>query len=252
MNNNILSSLKDNLNNTPFNNDDIFLVFQYFIPNNEARYNEIKFCLKKNVNLGLFKKIVLLNERIYTSSELGLTDQEMEHIEQINIKHRLKYSSTLLQMHIRKFNGYIVLCNSDIFFDNSIENVRKTSLSQEKSIYALLRFEYINYNNFDKSKKRAKLFNHPRTNKPRSDSQDVWIYHTKHMTINNELIRQTDFMLGMPGCDNKITYVFHENGFKCYNEPYIVKTYHYHETQLRSYTRKDVIPPPYLFVEPNI
>ena len=247
----MLSQLTDKINSKEINDDNIYLVFQFFISNNKARQNEIKFCLKRNIELGLFKKIIMLNERIYTSEELGLTDLEMKNIDQININHRLKFSSAFLEIHLKKIKGYVVLCNSDIFFDKTINNLRKTSLSIDKSLYSLLRFEYTHDGNIENSMKNAKLFNHPLTNKPRSDSQDVWIYHTQQMEINDEFIQETDFMLGVPGCDNKITYIFNKHGFKCYNEPIVIKNYHYHVTRLRTYSGADAVPRPYLYVEPN-
>jgi hypothetical protein len=237
----------DSLNKEDYNEDDIYLVYQYFIHSNDERYREIKFCLKRNIQLNLFKKIILLNERIYTADELGLTDEEMKFVEQININKRLKYIDVFLQIKNLGLDGYIVFCNSDIFFDKTINNLRKSCLSKSKSIYTLLRFEYNNQHKLDK----CKLFKHPRTNKPRPDSQDVWIYHTSQLEITSDLIRNANFMLGMPGCDNKITYVLAQLGYKCINEPYNIKTYHYHSTQIRNYGRKDVIPPPYLYVEAN-
>lgn len=237
----------DPLSKDNHNEDDIYLVYQYFIHSNHERYEEIKYCLKRNIQLNLFKKIILLNERIYTADELGLKNEEMKFVEQININKRLKYIDVFLQIKKLGLNGYIVFCNSDIFFDKTIINLRKSCLSITKSVYTLLRFEYSRHNKLYK----CKLFKHPRTNKPRPDSQDVWIYHTSQLEITSDLIRKANFMLGMPGCDNKITFVLAQFGYKCINEPYNIKTYHYHTTQIRNYGRKDVIPPPYLYVEAN-
>ena len=250
MMNNQIRIVKNNdvLSKEPLNDDPIYLVYQFFIHSNPERHKETLYCLKQNVNLGLFKQIILLNERIYTKEELGLNDDEMKHILQINISHRMKYNSVLMRCKMLKLDGYIVFCNSDIFFDKSILNLRRSSISTTKSVYTLLRFEF----NKQKHLGYCKLFIHPRTNKPRNDSQDVWIYHTSTMDITSDIIKQTDFMLGMPGCDNKITYVFQQNGYTCYNVPYNVKTYHYHATQIRNYSRKDLVPSPYLFVEPIV
>lgn len=237
----------DFLNKESHNKDDIYLVYQFFIHSNNERYKEIKYCLKRNVKLNLFKKIILLNERIYTADELGLTDEEMKNVKQININKRLKYIDVFLQIKRLNINGYIVLCNSDIFFDDTINNLHKSCLSISKSVYTLLRFEYNRHYKLDK----CKLFKHYRTNKPRNDSQDVWIYHTSQLEITSNLIRNANFMLGMPGCDNKIAFILAILGYKCINEPYNIKTYHYHSTQIRNYKKNDAIPPPYLCVEPN-
>lgn len=230
----------DKLSDTTHNNDDVYLIYQYFIHNNKERCNEIKYCLKQNVKLGLFKKIILLNERIYTKEELGLNNDEMKHIVQININHRIKYNNVFYQTFMLNLRGYIVLCNADIFFDETIINVRKSCLSQTKSVYTLIRFEYNN----EKNLQDCKLFYDTK-----GWSQDVWIYHTSQMSLNNDFIEKTNFMLGLPGCDNRIAYIFTENGFRCINEPYNVKTYHYHKTQIRNYTIKDTIKPPYLYIK---
>lgn len=236
---------EDILSKNDYNNDNIYFIFQFFIHQDDERRKEIKTCLKKNVRLGLFKKIIMLNERIYNQEELGLSDSDMDSIEQINIGKRLKYNDVFIRTKILKLNGYIVFGNADMFFDKTIENVRKTSLSQTKCMYSLLRFEYLN-----KNLSLCKLFIHPRTQKPRSDSQDIWIYHTTQLELNNELLKETDFYLGVPGCDNKITYVMDKQGYTCYNMPWKIKTYHYHTTQIRNYTIKDRVSYPYLYIEP--
>tara|TARA_Y100000389_G_scaffold202016_1_gene246216 strand:- start:449 stop:1222 length:774 start_codon:yes stop_codon:yes gene_type:complete len=236
---------KDKLKKKPLNNDNIYLVLQFFIHSNEERQNEIKTCLKNNIKLGLFTKIIMFNEKIYTSQELGLSDEEMKIIEQVNIEERLKFSTCFDKIKSMKLDGYIVVVNSDIFFDKTITNVRKSCLSEVKSLYTLLRFEYLE----EKKLGFCKLFKYQGTNTPRSDSQDVWIYHTNH-TPSQEIITQTNFNFGKPGCDNKITYIFTQNKYICLNVPWNVKTYHYHKTEIRNYSVRDVLLSPYLHVEP--
>ena len=247
----------DILHENNINDDSIYLIQQFFIHKDPIRQKEILYCLQENINLGLFEKIILLNEKIYTKDELGLNEIQMKKIQQINIKNWLSYRKVFEEVYNLKLNGYIVFSNSDIFFDKSIINVRKSNLSIKKIVYTLLRFEYIN------PKKRlafCKLFIHPKTNKPRPDSQDTWIYQTSQFnniinnsmnnSINNNFLSDIDFPLGKPGCDNKITYEFNKYGYICINVPWNVKTYHYHSTNIRDYSIKDVIPKPYLYIEP--
>lgn len=237
----------DKLATNPFNNDNIYLCTQFFIHSNTERHKETLYCLKTNVKLGLFKQIILLNERIYSQEELQLNDNEMKSIIQLNVKHRLTYAIAFKRIKKLNLKGYFAIANSDIFFDKTIESVRKSCLDQKKSIYTLLRFEYLK----QKRLGYCKLFIHPRTNAPRVDSQDVWIYHSNYHPVDTEILEQCNFQLGKPGCDNKITHILTTHGFTCINEPWNVKTYHYHMTQLRNYTNNDILPPPYLFVEPN-
>lgn len=233
---------KDKLNSKPHNNDDIYLITQFFIHSNTERYNEIKYCLKENINLGLFKRIYLINERIYTKDELGLTEYEYKNVEQIIYNgERMKYSHAFNLVKQQKLNGYIVITNSDIFFDKTLKNIYKTCLSIKRSFYTQLRFEYTG----EKRLAKCKIFG------PRPDSQDTWIYHTNYQPNENE-IKKTDFMLGKPGCDNSIIYHLCKSDYAIYNEPYNIKTYHYHKTQIRNYNRTDLINPPYFRVKPNL
>jgi hypothetical protein len=246
----------EELNQNILNQDDIYLITQFFIPSNLERKNELIFCLKENINLNIFKNIFLINEKEYTKDEIQLTDTEMSKIKQICFKknnsdlkgERMKYIHPLILVQLQKLKGYVVVSNSDIFFDNTLKNLYKTSLSIKKSFYALLRFEFDNSNpniSFQEKKYKSNLFG------PRPDSQDTWILHTNFLPNNRQIIK-CNFELGMPGCDNSIAYLFHSFGYKIYNEPFIVKTYHYHTTNIRNYNRENTIPPPYMTVKPII
>ena len=236
----------DKLNEKNYNQDNIYLFCQFFIHEHTERYNEIKLCLKKNIELGLFAKIILFNERIYSNKELGLNDGEMLMVSQIDCKKRLKFDDCFNEINKLHLNGYFVISNSDIFFDKTIVNVRKSCLSQSKSMYMLLRFEYLK----EKKLGYCKLFTYQNTTTPRSDSQDTWIYHSKYQP-NQTIINKCDFGFGQPGCDNKIAYVITQHGYICYNEPWNIKSYHNHKTQVRNYTIKDVVSPPWLKLELN-
>jgi hypothetical protein len=239
---NLLESYTDIQSNTVPTNDDIYLFQQFFIHRDPARHNEIKLCLKKNIQLGLFTKIYLLNERIYTKEEMGLNDIEYKQVKQLNIGSRLMYSDIFKQFRGLSLTGYIVIANSDIFFDNTITNLNKSVLSTTKSMIALLRYEY------DPAQKvlmKNKLFG------PRPDSQDVWIIHSNNIP-NKKSFNIFDINLGKPGCDNKLCYLFYILGYKLYNDPSFVRSYHVHTTQRRDYDANDAIEMPYLYLFPKI
>ena len=109
----------------------------------------------------------------------------------------------------------------------------------------LLRFEYLK----EKKLGYCKLFTYQNTTIPRPDSQDSWIYHSKYRP-DKRIINKCNFGFGQPGCDNKIAYIITQYGYTCYNEPWNIKSYHNHKTQVRNYTIKDVISPPWLKIEP--
>ena len=237
----------DKINNKNYNEDSIYLITQFYISSNTERYKEILYCLKRNIQLNFFAKIYLINEREYSLDEMGITEDENKNIQQIIFQkgERMKYIHSIALTKIKNLKGYIITANSDIFFDNSLLNIRKTSLSISKSFYALLRFEFINnLNENDKNNlNNCKLFG------PRNDSQDTWIFHSNFLPINRQAL-SCNFMLGQAGCDNSIAFLFNSFGFKVYNEPYIIKTYHYHTSLVRVYTNQNRIQPPYLLVKP--
>lgn len=219
-------------------NDPVHVIYQYFVHPDKSRQAEIQHCLLNNVNNPLINTIHLLNEKIYNKSELGL---KSDKVTQVNIGKRLTYKDVFDYVEEFKINGYIVFCNSDIFFDNSLKNIITSSLSYDKSFYSLLRFEYNNEANI----KKCKIFG------PRGDSQDCWIYHSKY---NIPVDKRTvfDFNFGKPGCDNKIIYLIHLLGYTVYNEPYSVKTYHYHTTNIRNYNSSEVLPNPFSNIFPEL
>jgi len=218
------------------NCDNINIFMQYFIHPNQNRHKEIRTCLIKNVLNKLISKIYLLNERIYKKEELGIDSNK---IVQVNIKNRLKYADVFRYINDNSIEGYNIFMNSDIFLDETINNLQKTNIHLNKKMYALLRYECINLDKY----KESKLFG------PRADSQDTWIIHS-NFNVTNEECKIFNFEFGKPGCDNKLIYLMKTLGYNVLNEPDFIRTYHLHNTQIRNYTQKDIISEPYGFIIP--
>ena len=226
----------------------INLFYQFFIHSDSIRNHEITTCLRKNVENPHITNIYLLNERIYTLTELGLhnsnnnSNNNNNKITQIVIGRRLKYLDVFDYTLKNNIMGYIVIANADIFFDDTVKNVRISDIHIHKKMFAQLRFEY----NIHRNLAQSVLFG------PRTDSQDTWIVHSRFIneitvsTINNIF----DFELGQMGCDNKIVYLMMVLGFEVLNDPFFIKTYHYHSTNIRNYTVNNRIPPPYAMIIP--
>ena len=136
------------------------MITQFFIPKDNHRYNEIKYCLKNNLQNSKIDIVYLLVERMYTNEELGIHSSK---IIQINIGKRLCYSDFFSFIRENNLHGYIILCNSDIFIESeSIENLKRSAISNKKQFFSLLRYEY----------KNAK----PCIFGPRFDSQDTGLF----------------------------------------------------------------------------
>ena len=71
--------------------DKIILVTQFFIHKDSQRNYEIKYCLQKNCDNHLIDTIYLFNERIYSQSELGVSN--MTKIIQVNIQNRISFKT---------------------------------------------------------------------------------------------------------------------------------------------------------------
>jgi len=225
---------------------DINLFYQFFIHSNPERHNEITYCLRKNIENKYVTKIYLLNERIYTLDEMGifktnteLLTQAKSKIIQVITNKRLQYAHVFNYVNMYNIKGYIIINNADIFFNDTIQHLFVSTLhTTVKQMFAQLRFEY---NKEDITK--SELFG------PRTDSQDTWIFHSNNM-IQPQFEKLFEFELGMPGCDNKIIYLMAILGYEVINDPYFVKTFHYHTTNIRNYTNDNRIIPPYTCIVP--
>ena len=149
--------------------------------NNKVRYNEMIKALKLNCKNRIINKIILLNEK-----KLNL-DSISPKIKQIIIGKRLTYKIAFDYSN-NNFdeNNIIILANSDIWFDNSIEIINRCNMVNK--VFALSRYDftpnkdYVFFNNFK--------------------SQDCWIYQNPI-----KLQFPHNFYLGYPGCDNRIAWI---------------------------------------------
>ena len=240
---NTLRNISEPLNVSAANGEKIYLIYQYFTPKTQKRLEEMQICMKKNVQNNAFEKIFLLNERQYSREELGLKQYTHtiidRRVEQVVINNRLKFSDVFDFVAKKKLLGFVVVINSDIFFDETIRLLNKTDMHLHKSMLSLLRYEYRTYM---LQLSDARLFG------PRGDSQDTWIFHSDY-NIKEEYRRAFNFYFGQPGCDNKLLYLYKTLGYKLYNDPQAVKSYHLHADVGRNYNLQP-LPTPYYIMMP--
>lgn len=218
------------------NDEPIHLFLQFYIDKIKVRQKEIEECLRKNVENPHISKIYLFGERDYKPKELGVNS---EKIIQINIGKRLQYMDFFRYINQNNIKGYNILANSDIFFDESILALKYSQLHTQKSMIALLRYEY-NTKNISSSP----IFG------PRYDSQDSWIFHSNY-NVSPENEKIFNFNLGKPGCDNKMIYLMNILGYNIINDPIAIKSYHFHSSNIRNYTQQDIIKMPWGVVVPH-
>lgn len=228
-------------------NEKISIFSQYYIDSDARRAKEISRTLMLQACNDCIDNIYLLNERIYTPEEMGFNTPEeidlyAQKIVQIDCGQRMTYKSVFDYVSDNEVKGHIIICNSDIFFDKTIDNIRYMNLTESRRALCLLRYEY----DGEKSLKDCKLFG------PRADSQDTWIFHSSNIPDSN-FKKAFDFALGIPGCDNKMTYLFQVCGIECFNVPNHIRTYHYHRSQKRNYnSQTKPVPTPWVSLIPIV
>ena len=222
--------------------DYITLITQFYISDNSERNKEILECLLKNANNLLITNIILVTEKDYNLKDIKLEDNpNNSKITFVNINKRMSYSDAFNIIDNNNLSGYVIISNSDIFFDETLNNIYKSGIHKEKSIYSQLRFEYS-----DTDLNKCELFG------PRGDSQDSWFLHT-NFNIGKEHRKLFTFMLGTLGCDNHINYLFSILGYKLYNDPYFLKSYHIHKSEYRTYNSNSKrCDKPWLRIAPNL
>ena len=242
----------------------INIFYQFFIPDNDGRRMEIRHCLRRNADNPCIDNIYLLNERVYTAEELGC---DSEKIHQHNIGRRMRFSDFFQYSQDEAIEGYNILINADIFFDEGVDRLRNSAIDTGKKALAQLRYEYrgesdLNLCNLFGSKEfyiKQHNMKHPGVPlsldieqyrfRCRADSMDTWIIHSSNKLSKKE-IGLFRFELGTPACDNKFIYLFRLLGYDIYNDPQFLRTYHYHTAVERSYTVKDRLPAPWMLLLP--
>lgn len=218
---------------------DIHVVMQYFVHANPTRDAELKRTLRFLCECPHIAQIHMLNEQIYPDL---LTQPK---IKQTNLGARLRFKDVFQYLRENDILGYHVIINSDICFDDTLANLRRSDLHLNKKMMAQLRYEVLDEDsrNLDDVAKSAEIFG------PRADSQDTWIFHSDQ-AMPAKFEKLFNFAFGKPGCDNKLLYLMRMLGYEVLNDPAFVKTYHIHASQERNYTVKDRIAPPYAMIGP--
>ena len=177
---------------------DIHIFTQFFIhPTSAQRNVELRECLKKNIENPHITKIHLINERTYSAAELGTVSLD-KILQTVSTGKRLKFQDVFAYIRVNEITGFLVITNSDIFFDDTLDNLGMSDIQDvpHKKMFAQLRYEY--YPQYCES--QAPIFG------PRFDSQDTWIFHSNNM-IKESQERAFNYEFGKPGCDNKFAYL---------------------------------------------
>jgi hypothetical protein len=194
----------------------INVFFPYYQCGDVNRQLEIDLCLQKNIDNNQIDKLFIM---IDDGSEITCNDNK---ISIVRLEKRPTYKFWLDKTKELGLKGISILCNSDIYFDNSIIEAKKV-MCKSQSFIALSRWELLD----------NETSMHPNPHW----SQDVWAVRCDD-DYSNEMLHLLEFPMGVPRCDNKIAYLFAIYGWKVFNPCAVLKSIHVHETQMRTYHKK--------------
>lgn len=183
----------------------IRLFYNYYEDPDPTRQEEINYCLKKNLENNNFDVIILESNTPPTFDFF---------FQKINI--------------ISGPDDINIICNADIYFDESISLARNIS---HKEVYALNSWDWITPEHV--------VF------KDNLDNQDVWIIRGRIENVFG------GFQIGKQAYDNRIAFEFLKAGFKVFNPSQSIKTYHRHTSGIRRHFIREFVPGPYLFILPT-
>jgi hypothetical protein len=210
-------------NNVP---SEVWMITQFFKHKDSARFQEIKECLVQNCRCPHIDRIVLINEKNYSSEYNSIKGREKIH--QVITGKRLTYADFLkyVQDNVPS-NVIVILCNADIYFKNDLTDLWK--INMENTMLGLLRWDVTT------TPGEIKIFG------PRADSQDTWIFLSDSIQSRKWNFDKYNFQLGQPGCDNAFAGYILRDKFLLSNPALTFKTYHLHNTNIRNYEKKDYI-----------
>lgn len=193
----------------PFSNINLITTYHH----DEQRVSEYIYCLEQNLQNPVIENIIILEE-----SPLPI---QHDKIHTIHIDQRPTYSEIFSFCNKFLPASIVILANADIYYDSTLRHIQEVDLSG--TMIALSRYE------------------DPHHDRPivGPNSQDTWILKTP---IN---IKNADYTQGVMGCDGKIAYHASNSGYKVYNPCYTIKSYHFHNSQVRHYDPERLMPDPH-------
>jgi len=192
----------------------INLFTPYYLSDDFERQKELDRCLEKNLAVAEIGKIFLMID------DGHVPPFESDKIEILKIDGRPSYADWLDLTARYSGDAISVLANSDIYFDETVARLEEVFNASPKALVAISRYEIAG--------DTATMHKNPHW------SQDVWVVDGR-VPVPAPIRKKMEIPLGVPRCDNKIGYVFSVHGYDIFNPCKVVRTYHLHETQLRSY-----------------
>jgi hypothetical protein len=178
------------------------LITQFYFAEDLATKQNMQDVLVRNLENNAIDEVYLVCDEEYDFSQLPNNHK----ITKFLLKSRLKFSDALRLANDRLEGRSVILSNSDIYFDQSLEEfVGNKNLPLPSDLLLAL-------STWEPSGRSLSL-------SLRSDSQDAWMLTAP---VSDDIIQQANFYFGVPRCDNRIAKVFMSSGYKVKNPAFLV------------------------------
>jgi hypothetical protein len=211
------------------------IVTQIWKPVSSRRWKELCTSLRKNLENPFVSKIHLLLETENCREAFSSLPSELqEKVIAVPWNRRLTYKEVLKYMGSKiPATDFACLANTDIFFDDSIREV--WNIDMKNRCLSLLRYEAtLAWASAGAKAPEPEIFGHPTG---RDDSQDCWIFRAADLAATDW--SALNFTLGQAGCDNCFAGELIRRRFTVCNPAMTIKSYHLHESGLRTYSEND-------------
>lgn len=187
------------------NNNNYNFIFSLYNETNISRAIELLYCLKENLNVESIRNYYILlekstNKKYFIKEILLFLIKRNNSIKIHDIEYRPTYNY-IFNFVNNNIEGTIIMANSDIVFDNSLDILK--DLNDDQFI-SLTRYNVINGN--------SELIKFEHNGNVNILSQDTWIFKSPmKYKLNN------DMNLGTFYCDSYMNYVLSKSQYKCFN-----------------------------------
>jgi hypothetical protein len=208
----------------------INLFINYYNDASDERQQEINDCLSKNIDSSI-DRIILVTDRTDVDF-YHFTDSAKVEVVLCEVRPTYAVFFNLVNSKVEDAD-LVIIANADIYFDDENLLLLKNCMSATTCL-ALSRWD-------EDENGQVRLFD-------RADSQDSWIFKGP---VN--AIKQCDFTMGRPGCDNAIAQRIEAAGYTIYNPSRSLRSFHRHQTNIRNYLASgysQTVEPPYRLISP--
>lgn len=223
----------------PENRGKLHLFVQYYHTHDRPRQAELDFCLLINVQHAPFDKIFVLTEENDVVPEQVAQNAK---VSVVAVKSRPTFDDMISVVNQNTDeNSVNVMCNSDICFDSSINQIRWLRNDEALNISRWDVTRGVQALTYDTLRNCCRAYHS-------NDSFDVWAVRGAY---RKTAMGHALFALGTPGCDNRFAWILQHAGYKVKNPCKNIYCYHVHTSNIRSYTfHSSRVPGPYAHVTP--